>query len=151
MYGCGIAEYDFEGRVIRADYGDTSVISVYHPSGGSGDERQAFKMKWLSDFQKYIKELEKSRPKLIISGDYNICHKAIDIHNPVSNANTSGFYEKSANGWSNLFNRVLLIHSGTLIKSLINIVGGVIEQVQGVRIWAGALIIIWLQKTWKII
>ncbi len=90
-YGCGIAEYDFEGRVIRADYGDTSVISVYHPSGSSGDERQAFKMKWLSDFQNYIKDLEKKRPKLIISGDYNICHKAIDIHNPVSNAKTSGF------------------------------------------------------------
>jgi exodeoxyribonuclease-3 len=91
VYGCGIAEYDFEGRVIRADYGDTSVISVYHPSGSSGEERQSFKMKWLSDFQNYIKKLEKTRPKLIISGDYNICHKAIDIHNPVSNANTSGF------------------------------------------------------------
>ena len=88
VYGCGIKEYDFEGRVIRADYGDTSVISVYHPSGSSGDERQAFKMKWLADFQKYIKDLEKNRPKLIISGDYNICHKPIDIHNPVSNANT---------------------------------------------------------------
>jgi exodeoxyribonuclease-3 len=90
-YGCGIEAYDAEGRFIRADYGDVSVISVYHPSGSSGEERQEFKMQWLSDFQNYIKKLEKKRSKLIISGDYNICHKAIDIHNPVSNANTSGF------------------------------------------------------------
>ncbi|MBL7896416.1 MAG: exodeoxyribonuclease III [Bacteroidia bacterium] len=90
-YGCGIKEYDDEGRFIRADYGDISVVSAYHPSGSSGDERQAFKMKWLADFQDYVNKLQKKRPKLILSGDYNICHKAIDIHNPVSNANTSGF------------------------------------------------------------
>jgi len=91
VYGCGIKEYDDEGRFIRADYGNISVISVYHPSGSSGDDRQAFKMQWLVDFANYIEELRKERPKLIISGDYNICHKAIDIHNPKSNANTSGF------------------------------------------------------------
>ncbi len=90
-YGMGIAKYDDEGRVIRADFGDVSVISVYMPSGSSGEERQAFKMVWLKDFMKYINELKKSRKKLIISGDYNICHKAIDIHNPVSNKNSSGF------------------------------------------------------------
>ena len=90
-YGCGIGAYDAEGRVIRADYGDLSVMSVYHPSGSSGDERQSFKMQWLGDFQKYVDSLKKTRQKLILSGDYNICHKAIDIHNPVSNANTSGF------------------------------------------------------------
>lgn len=89
--GCGIDKYDCEGRVLRADYGDVSVLSVYHPSGTSGDERQAFKMEWLADFQKYIDELKKTRKKLIISGDYNICHKPIDIHNPKSNAKSSGF------------------------------------------------------------
>jgi exodeoxyribonuclease-3 len=91
VVGCGMKLYDSEGRVLRADYGDISVISVYMPSGSSGEERQAFKMKWLDDFQKYIGKLKKERPNLIISGDYNICHKAIDIHNPVSNANSSGF------------------------------------------------------------
>ncbi|MGZ3885320.1 MAG: exodeoxyribonuclease III [Bacteroidia bacterium] len=90
-YGCGIDAYDAEGRVIRADYGDISVLSVYHPSGSSGEDRQAFKMQWLADFQNYVNALKQSRSKLIISGDYNICHKAIDIHNPKSNANTSGF------------------------------------------------------------
>lgn len=90
-YGMGIEKYDYEGRVIRADYGDTSVISVYHPSGSSGEDRQAFKMIWLDDFLGYISELRKTRPKLIISGDYNICHTAIDIHDPVRNATSSGF------------------------------------------------------------
>lgn len=91
VYGCGIQKYDDEGRVIRADYGKISVLSIYHPSGSSGDERQAFKMQWLSDFQDYINQLKKERPHLILSGDYNICNKAIDIHNPKSNATTSGF------------------------------------------------------------
>lgn len=90
-YGCGVQKYDDEGRIIRADYADHSVMSVYHPSGSSGDDRQAFKMEWLSFFQDYINELKKSKPNLVLSGDYNICHKPIDIHNPISNAKTSGF------------------------------------------------------------
>ncbi|MHB8259951.1 MAG: exodeoxyribonuclease III [Bacteroidia bacterium] len=91
VYGCGIKEYDDEGRIIRADFGDVSIISAYHPSGTSGDLRQAFKMKWLNDFLNFITDLKKERPKLIVSGDINICHKAIDIHNPKANAKTSGF------------------------------------------------------------
>ncbi len=89
--GCGIEAYDREGRVIRADFETVSVISVYMPSGTTGGERQAFKYKWLDDFFDYIQELKKTKPNLIICGDYNICHKAIDIHNPKSNANTSGY------------------------------------------------------------
>lgn len=90
-YGCGISRYDEEGRVIRADFGDLSVMSVYHPSGSSGELRQDFKMKWLSDFQDYVHQLKQSYPNLVLCGDFNICHRPIDIHNPKSNANTSGF------------------------------------------------------------
>lgn len=90
-YGCGIEKYDNEGRIIRADFNDFSVMSVYFPSGSSGEHRQEFKMEFLADFQLYIDELKKEIPNLIISGDYNICHKPIDIHNPVSNKNSSGF------------------------------------------------------------
>ncbi|MCD4795353.1 MAG: exodeoxyribonuclease III [Bacteroidales bacterium] len=90
-YGMGTEKYDNEGRFLRADYGDVSVISVYHPSGSSGDERQAFKIQWLKDFQNYIKELKKTRKNLIISGDYNICRLWIDIHNPERQQKTSGF------------------------------------------------------------
>jgi exodeoxyribonuclease III len=91
VYGMGIEKYDYEGRMIRADFGDTTVISVYHPSGTTGDERQAFKMTWLDDFYDYIFNLKQTRPNLIIAGDYNICHRPIDIHNPISNAKSSGF------------------------------------------------------------
>ena len=90
-YGCGINEIDFEGRVIRADYKDFSVMSVYFPSGSSGDLRQEFKFKFLDLFATYIHDLRNKIPNLIICGDFNICHKPIDIHNPVRNKNTSGF------------------------------------------------------------
>jgi exodeoxyribonuclease-3 len=90
-YGFGNEDYDKEGRIIRADYGDTSIISVYIPSGSSGDLRQSYKMVWLDFFHQYIDELKSKRPNLIICGDYNICHQAIDIHDPVSNKNSSGF------------------------------------------------------------
>ena len=91
VYGMGIEKYDNEGRFIRADYGDLSIVSVYHPSGTSGEERQAFKMQWLDDFQEYVHRLQKDRPNLVLCGDYNICHRPIDIHDPVRNANSSGF------------------------------------------------------------
>lgn len=90
-YGMGIEKYDHEGRMIRADFGDVSVMSVYHPSGSSGEERQAFKMEWLDDFMIYVNHLKKERPNLILSGDFNICHRPIDIHDPIGNARSSGF------------------------------------------------------------
>lgn len=90
-YGCGEKIYDDEGRIIRADFTGYSVMSVYHPSGSSGDDRQAFKMRWLDFFYDYAHQLKTKHPNLVLSGDFNICHKAIDIHNPISNAKTSGF------------------------------------------------------------
>jgi len=74
---------------------------VYMPSGSSGDIRQDFKMQWLADFQEYVTELTKTIPNLIVSGDYNICHQAIDIHNPKSNANSSGFLPEEREWMSN--------------------------------------------------
>ncbi|MDX5321178.1 MAG: exodeoxyribonuclease III [Bacteroidota bacterium] len=90
-YGTGNELYDREGRVIRADYEGYSVMSIYHPSGSSGDARQEFKMGWLDFFLSYVNDLRKSIPNLVLCGDYNICHKAIDIHDPVSNKDSSGF------------------------------------------------------------
>lgn len=89
--GCGIPDIDQEGRIIRADFDGFSVMSTYFPSGTSGDERQGFKYEFLDKFYTYIEELKKTVPHLIICGDVNICHKEIDIHNPVSNKNTTGF------------------------------------------------------------
>lgn len=89
--GCGIEKYDREGRIIRTDFGDWTLLNCYFPSGTSGDERQAFKYDFLDDFTAWINELRKERPKLIIVGDYNIAHTEMDIHNPKGNKNNSGF------------------------------------------------------------
>jgi exodeoxyribonuclease-3 len=91
QYGCGKEVYDQEGRMLRLDFDDFSFMSLYLPSGTTGDMRQAFKMEFCHDFQDYIDDLKKEVPNLIVSGDYNICHQAIDIHNPKTNANSSGF------------------------------------------------------------
>ncbi len=88
--GCGIEKIDYEGRVLRADFDGFSVMSVYFPSG-SNPLRQSFKMEFLDLFFNYIKDVKTTFPNLIISGDYNICHREIDIHNPQRNKNTSGF------------------------------------------------------------
>lgn len=83
--------YDREGRVLRADYGDTTLICVYIPSGTMGDARQDFKMNFLEDFSNFIATLRKDRKEIIICGDYNICHKPIDINNPNKHLKSSGF------------------------------------------------------------
>ena len=90
-YGMGVDKYDREGRVIRADFKDRTVLSVYHPNGSANESRHNYKMEWLEDFAAYADELKQQRPGLIISGDYNICHKEIDIYDPVRHAATSGF------------------------------------------------------------
>lgn len=90
-YGCGIDVYDREGRIIRVDFEQLSVMSAYFPSGSSGDARQDLKYQFLDDFRQYSDKLLTEIPRLVVSGDYNICHRPIDIHNPKSNANSSGF------------------------------------------------------------
>ena len=89
--GCGISDYDLEGRILRTDFGDWTLLNCYFPSGTTGDARQGFKMKFLDDFLGYVQELKKERPQLIIVGDYNIAHNDIDIHDPKGNKNSSGF------------------------------------------------------------
>ena len=89
-YGTGIESMDYEGRNLRVDYDDFSVMSLYLPSG-TNDARLNFKLNYMAEFQDYVNELKKEIPNIIICGDYNICHTEIDIHNPSQNKNTSGF------------------------------------------------------------
>lgn len=90
-HGMEYSKYDDEGRLLQVDFEDFSFLTAYFPSGTTGDIRQAFKYEFLDDIYGYTQDLKKSNPNFILSGDYNICHKAIDIHNPKSNKNTSGF------------------------------------------------------------
>ena len=80
-YGTGIESMDFEGRNLRVDFGDVSVMSMYLPSG-TNDARLSFKFTYMDEIKDYLTALRAERPNLIVCGDYNICHEEIDIHNP---------------------------------------------------------------------
>ena len=80
-FGTGIESMDNEGRNIRVDFDDVSIMSMYLPSG-TNDDRLGFKFNYMDEILEYAKELRKTIPNLVICGDYNICHEEIDIHNP---------------------------------------------------------------------
>ncbi len=101
--GCGNPEFDKEGRVIRADFGDKSVYSIYFPSGTTGDLRQGVKYQFLDYMFNYLNDIQKERKKLIVCGDYNIANKDIDIHNPKSNKDQSGFLPEERMWMDKLF------------------------------------------------
>lgn len=87
----GMKAYDAEGRILRTDFGKTTILNCYFPSGSSGDERHGFKMQFLNDFRPWVSELLKTRDQIIVVGDYNIVHLDKDIHNPTRRDKPSGF------------------------------------------------------------
>jgi exodeoxyribonuclease-3 len=89
-YGTGIDYMDLEGRNLRVDFDEVSVMSMYLPSG-TNDARLGYKFTYMDDILEYLKALRKEHPNLVVCGDYNICHEAIDIHDPVRNKTVSGF------------------------------------------------------------
>jgi len=91
LYGNGISQSDEEGRVIRADFGDVTLINAYFPSGTTGELRQDYKYQWLDEFYHHLQDIGQTRPNLIVCGDYNIVHQPIDIHDPKGNKKSSGF------------------------------------------------------------
>ncbi|MGE3262669.1 MAG: exodeoxyribonuclease III [Bacteriovoracia bacterium] len=87
----GIPKYDREGRVTIAYAEKFTLVNIYFPNGGASEERHHFKMGFLKDLIPWLKNLEKARGPLVVVGDYNIAHTEIDIHDPKSNAESSGF------------------------------------------------------------
>ncbi|NCA29970.1 MAG: exodeoxyribonuclease III, partial [Chitinophagia bacterium] len=112
--GNGYEMSDFEGRVIRVDIGDLTIVNAYFPSGSSGVERQNYKYQWLKEFEIYLKKLAKKHPKIVLAGDYNIAHQEIDIHDPKGNKNSSGFLPEERawmdnflkNGWVDSYRKI---------------------------------------------
>ena len=91
VVGMGMEKYDIEGRVLRTDFDDFTLVNLYLPSSTSGAERHDYKMEFLSDFESWTKKLLKKQKKVIILGDYNIVRLDIDIHNPTRKDKPPGF------------------------------------------------------------
>jgi exodeoxyribonuclease-3 len=91
-YGCGLEQADFEGRVLQLSFDQFTLINTYFPSGSSGEDRQGYKMKFLAEYIDMLRsKLSVPGARLVVAGDYNICHQPIDIHDPKGNKNSSGF------------------------------------------------------------
>ena len=91
QYGTGHQISDDEGRVIQLDFGDLHLINAYFPSGTSGEIRQGYKYQWLDELYLYLEKIKEKYPRMVLCGDYNIAHREIDIHDPKSNKNSTGF------------------------------------------------------------
>lgn len=106
IVGLGIAEFDVEGRYLQADFEDYSVVSLYLPSGSSGEERQAVKFKFLDAFMPHMVELKASGKEVIVCGDWNIAHCEIDLKNWRGNKKNSGFLPEERAWLTTLFDEV---------------------------------------------
>jgi exodeoxyribonuclease-3 len=115
QYGIGIDHMDFEGRNLRIDFKNFSVMSLYLPSG-TNMNRLEYKFKYMKEFYDYILNLKKTIPNIIICGDYNICHEAIDIHDPIRNAKVSGFLPEER-AWISSFMNLGFIDSFRYLNS----------------------------------
>lgn len=89
--GFGVEEFDHEGRVIKADFGDFVLFNIYFPNGGRGDNFVQFKLRFYDCFLDQVKELEAQGKQVICCGDVNTAHKEIDLSNPKANSKVSGF------------------------------------------------------------
>ncbi len=106
-YGTGIESMDFEGRNLRADFDDVSVMSMYLPSG-TNIARLEHKLEYMDLIQHYVTNLRNEIPNLVVCGDYNICHEKIDIHNPKGLKNVSGFLPVEREWIGNFINSGLI-------------------------------------------
>jgi len=104
--GLDIAEFDSEGRYLCIDFADFSVVSLYLPSGSSGEERQAVKFKFMAAFLPHLRELRASGREVVICGDWNIAHQEIDLKNWRGNKKNSGFLPEERAWLTEIFDQV---------------------------------------------
>ena len=106
IVGLGITEFDSEGRYIEAQFGQLSVVSLYLPSGSSGEERQAVKFKFMAAFMPHMQQLLASGREIILCGDWNIAHTEKDLKNWRGNKKNSGFLPEERAWLTELFSTV---------------------------------------------
>lgn len=106
IVGLGISEFDAEGRYLEAQFGNLSIISLYLPSGSSGEERQAVKFKFMAAFMPHLRELHASGREVILCGDWNIAHTEKDLRNWRGNKKNSGFLPEERAWLTELFDEV---------------------------------------------
>jgi exodeoxyribonuclease III len=106
IVGLGIQDIDDEGRYLECRFGKLSVISLYLPSGSSGEERQTFKYSVMHRFMPHLEQLVKSGQDIVVCGDWNIAHQEIDLKNDKGNKKNSGFLPEERAWMTDLFNRV---------------------------------------------
>ncbi len=104
--GLGIPDIDVEGRYLEARYGKLSVVSLYLPSGSSGEHRQAAKFAFMEHFYPHLARLVKSGREVILCGDWNIAHREIDLKNWKSNQKNSGFLPEERAWLSKVFDEL---------------------------------------------
>ena len=104
--GFGVKEFDDEGRYLEARFGKLSVVSLYLPSGSSGPHRQASKFRFLAAFLPYLKKLRRSGREMILCGDWNIAHQAIDLKNWRANRKNSGFLPQERDWLTRVFEEI---------------------------------------------
>ncbi len=104
--GLGIAEFDSEGRYLEAQFGNLSFVSLYLPSGSSGEERQAVKFNFMAAFMPHLIQLRSSKREIVLSGDWNIAHKEIDLKNWRGNRKNSGFLPEERDWLTEIFDQV---------------------------------------------
>ena len=104
--GFGCAEFDCEGRYLEARFGRLAVASVYFPSGSAGPHRQASKYRFLETFLPHLRKLRKAKREIILCGDWNIAHQAIDLKNWRSNQKNSGFLPEERAWLTGVFDEV---------------------------------------------
>jgi len=101
-FDMGVAQHDNEGRVISAEYENFYLVNVYVPNSGQKLERLDYRKEWDDDFRAYLKNLEKTKP-VILCGDLNVAHRAIDLKNDKSNYNkTAGYTQVEIDGMDKL-------------------------------------------------
>jgi len=104
--GLGISEFDAEGRYLCADFADYSVVSLYLPSGSSGEQRQQVKFDFMAAFLPHLQALRASGREVVVCGDWNIAHKEIDLKNWRGNRKNSGFLPEERAWLTGLFDEV---------------------------------------------